>query len=776
MLAKLAQSRNRRSASTSAMLMSPSPTTADYDSSLQKISIQSTSSQTTCSTDSTTTNSSSNMSMQCYHNKDRSQKPWCQHFDDDIYNDLSKIEQCEVLKELNIIDRPTVASPVQYYAPLFTGDDIICTSHIYDDLVKRRKDINYQDDSSNLQPRDYAIKELLVTEENYVETLNELIQEYEKALPLQHDDKCNIFLNVHDLLNLHHEFLLQLREACTNLPGRTQRLAQLFINWQDRFLIYGEYCVRLQYAQAKLSHLRQTDPTFYRILSMCRRNSSSLGRFKLEDLLVVPFQRVLKYHLLLSNIHRYVVEDSVRSHQNKAILNKAIASMNDVNNYINEIKRDSDNLKLIEDIQQRICDYSQNCTDDLTEHGRILLNGRLKIKLHNQELKIRNVFLFEKAILICRGKGDKLVFKAIICLAQMRLEDNGVYDTGREKLYEFTIRDRDFLNISHKILCTSELEKSKWIGTLAKSLINLSSEYLSSSDHKHKFTYSNISHLGQRCSVCKRYLAGLLLQGFSCSLCLCHIHRDCIVSVPVCAAVIKPGCTKHTRPVMCSNNLAICGNLELPDLIQSTHKIDLNENQISSACTPKYKFQARCFSKTPNPIELRRSPSDKKRNCKPMNGQIHSSIGNYLRNSSDQRCVNFNKEQARLSTASNSDIEPIQFSKEIWYSNWSRKRAEKILKREDVPDNTFLVRPRESLQSNIRPGYSLSLKHSQLIYHIRIHCTDGKEPKYYLMDSLKFSTLQNLINYYTMNSLEDNFPPVRSPLVYPIHAVLRIYQ
>ncbi|CAF4694887.1 unnamed protein product, partial [Rotaria sp. Silwood1] len=59
--------------------------------------------------------------------------------------------------------------------------------------------------------------------------------------------------------------------------------------------------------------------------------------------------------------------------------------------------------------------------------------------------------------------------------------------------------------------------------------------------------------------------------------------------------------------------------------------------------------------------------------------------------------------------------------------------------------------------------------HNNEVYHIRIYTQeiDGSV-KHYLVDSLLFDSLQSLIQYYQIHSLEDRFPPVKSSLVHPI--------
>lgn len=644
----------------------------------------------------------------------------------------------------------------------------------YGDVLTKDQNAEFRKVES-LQPRDYAVRELLVTEETYVDTLNEL--EYEKVLSLQNnDERCNIFLDIHAILRLHAEFLETLREACVPLAGRSERLAHAFIQWQDRFLLYGDYCVKLQHAQAMLSHLRQTDPSFYRILSMCRRHASSLARFRLEDLIVVPFQRVLKYHLLLLNIMRY--EDNNRSHsqRRKEVLQSAINAMSDVNNYINEIKRDSDNLKIINDLQDRIVDFKSNCSDDLSEYGRLLFSGLLKVKMHNQELKSRSVFLLEKAVLVCRGKGTKLGFKAVICLSQMGLEDAvEAESTNSENPYWFLLRDLDLPNICHVFHASSQTDKSQWVASLAKALINLSPEYLCSDIHKHQFIYSSTTHLGERCAVCRQYLTGIILQAYRCCLCGSQVHRECIQAIPVCMAAAN--LTLSSKRKGARNRLSI--NIDLPDLIKSNRPQWSAGRNFKPDCSRLKRFQ---LMQTPQVrSSLESSGGDSYASTKDLNilatewkGRgIKLRACNCGQKADNYKCDGASRRWSMLSKSTSASEKENNYIDEVWFSDWSRKKAEAVLLREDVPDNSFLIRPRESNQTNTFNQYSMSLKHNKQVFHIKIH--SRKPTEYFLTESLKFQNLQRLVTYYTVNSLEDNFPPVQSPLMYPIHAVYKAF-
>jgi guanine nucleotide exchange factor VAV len=68
--------------------------------------------------------------------------------------------------------------------------------------------------------------------------------------------------------------------------------------------------------------------------------------------------------------------------------------MVDVAQYINEVKRDSDTLQIMADIQNSISDWDVPDNPKLREYGRLIKDGELRIKAHNdQKVKVRSVLL-----------------------------------------------------------------------------------------------------------------------------------------------------------------------------------------------------------------------------------------------------------------------------------------------------------------------------------------------------------------------------------------------
>ncbi|CAG2060360.1 unnamed protein product, partial [Timema podura] len=78
------------------------------------------------------------------------------------------------------------------------------------------------------------------------------------------------------------------------------------------------------------------------------------------------------------------------NHEDYRGLERAKEAMVDVAQYINEVKRDSDTLAIMSSIQDSISDLDMPENTELKDYGRLLKDGELKIKAHDdQKIKTR---------------------------------------------------------------------------------------------------------------------------------------------------------------------------------------------------------------------------------------------------------------------------------------------------------------------------------------------------------------------------------------------------
>uniref|UniRef100_A0A7N8X939 Rho guanine nucleotide exchange factor 25 n=1 Tax=Mastacembelus armatus TaxID=205130 RepID=A0A7N8X939_9TELE len=146
----------------------------------------------------------------------------------------------------------------------------------------------------------YVLTELIETEKLYVEDLGLIVQGYMATMASQgvpEDMKGKdriVFGNIHQIYDWHKDYFLGELEKCVGDPDS---LAQLFIKHERRLHMYVVYCQN----KPKSEHIvSEYIDTYFEDLRQ------QLGhRLQLNDLLIKPVQRIMKYQLLLKDFLKY---------------------------------------------------------------------------------------------------------------------------------------------------------------------------------------------------------------------------------------------------------------------------------------------------------------------------------------------------------------------------------------------------------------------------------------------------------------------------------------
>ncbi|KAK7505039.1 hypothetical protein BaRGS_00003609, partial [Batillaria attramentaria] len=379
------------------------------------------------------------------------------HYDDDdedIYGNLQ-----ELAIENDLEDQEDI------YDTVYQEDD----EKIYDDLCyrpssKRQSMAPHQEPKTK---RDHCIKELIDTEKNYVDVLQMIVTHFIKPLRgiIPSTEFDVIFAHIEPLLEVHKVFSAELTKAVST--GKP-RLADVFINSKTKLLLYGDFCSNLPHAQAHIDELCQNDSVRGKIQE-CERKANE-GKFRLRDLLHVPMQRVLKYHLLM----RELIKNTDRSHDERQELEMALEAMQDLSLYVNEVKRDHEALQLIEEIQDSINDLKMPANTSLKDYGRFQKDGELKVLSHmDSRVRNRHIFLFDKVMLMCKARGETYSFKDAIVLGEYKTDDSaGPNDKKGEKWnYPFIMVKHD-KRMAFTFFAKTEDQRQKWIEAIALALDN----------------------------------------------------------------------------------------------------------------------------------------------------------------------------------------------------------------------------------------------------------------------------------------------------------------
>uniref|UniRef100_A0A8C6XZD5 DH domain-containing protein n=1 Tax=Naja naja TaxID=35670 RepID=A0A8C6XZD5_NAJNA len=256
----------------------------------------------------------------------------------------------------------------------------------------------------------FVLRELIETEKMYVEDLGQIVEGYmvtmnTRGIPegMKGKDKI-IFGNIHQIYDWHKDYLLKQLEKCLEDPDL---LAELFIKHERRLHMYVVYCQN----KPKSEHIvSEFIDTYFEELKQ------ELGhRLQLNDLLIKPVQRIMKYQLLLKDFLKYYSKAGKDTEQ----LEKAV----DVMCFVPKRCNDMMNVGRLQGFEGKLTSQGkllqQNTFWVIEQAGGILARARE-----------RRIFLFEQIVILSetleRRRGPyaapTYAFKSSIKVSSLGLE------------------------------------------------------------------------------------------------------------------------------------------------------------------------------------------------------------------------------------------------------------------------------------------------------------------------------------------------------------------
>nr|XP_061802702.1 rho guanine nucleotide exchange factor 25-like [Nerophis lumbriciformis] len=307
---------------------------------------------------------------------------------------------------------------------------------------------------SALEKSLYVLKELIDTEKHYVADLGLIVEGYmatmnSKGIPedMKGKDKI-VFGNIHQIFDWHKDYFLGELEKCVVEP---ERLGQLFIKHERRLHMYVVYCqnkpksehIVSEYIESYFEELRQ-----------------QLGhRLQLNDLLIKPVQRIMKYQLLLKDFLKYYTKAGMDTEE----LEKAVEVMCFVPKRCNDMM----NVGRLQGFEGKI-----------TAQGKLLQQDTFTVTEQDSSFlsraKERRVFLFEQLVIfsepIDRKKGFSLpgyIFKSSIKVSCLGVEPAVEGDDAR---FVLTSRNPDGSVVRFQLLASSAETCRAWVDDVVQIL------------------------------------------------------------------------------------------------------------------------------------------------------------------------------------------------------------------------------------------------------------------------------------------------------------------
>ncbi|VVC37418.1 Hypothetical protein CINCED_3A016938 [Cinara cedri] len=214
--------------------------------------------------------------------------------------------------------------------------------------------------------------------------------EYWKHRQILSKELCNkLFGNITEIYEFSKIFLNELELANNSVS----QIARCFLNNHLRFIVYSTYCIHFQDSSVVLSEIMHSRPT----VNIVRQRQKELGhRLPLSSYLVLPIQRILRYHLLLKKLAAYTSEDEA----DHALVTKAYNKMVLLAKIIDETKNKYEKggrVKMMRSIINQWKNKSNvklpnNCFE-LHAEGDLMIAGTKK-KLH--VILLNNMLLIAK--------------------------------------------------------------------------------------------------------------------------------------------------------------------------------------------------------------------------------------------------------------------------------------------------------------------------------------------------------------------------------------------
>ncbi|XP_040215831.1 guanine nucleotide exchange factor VAV3 isoform X2 [Rana temporaria] len=607
-----------------------------------------------------------------------------------------------------------------YYDCVYREDE---GDEVYEDLMKVEVAMPNRTAESDI--RSCCLLEIKQTEEKYSETLESIekffMEPLKKFLPTT--DLQQIFINIPELVKVHRSLMLEVTDSITH--KNSQNLYSIFLAYKERLLIYGEYCSQVELAISILDNICKTREDVKLKLEECSKRANN-GKFTLRDLLVVPMQRVLKYHLLLQELVKHTTDDTEKNN-----LRLSLDAMKDLAQYVNEVKRDTETMREIEQYQHSI----ENLNQPLIQYGRPKVDCEIKFSTLDKRTKQdRYIFLFDLAVIVCKRRGDNYEMKDIIDLQKYKVTNNPTTDKENRKWsYGFYLTHIQGQN-GFEFYCKTRDLKKRLLEQFAMALSNIRPDNALENNHDFKMhTFDRVTS----CKVCQMLLRGTFFQGYLCSKCRTGAHKECLGRVETCGRA-DCGTLKHGK----ENGPR--RTIRHPDSGLPKLQVIRNYNGHPS---PPISDGPSLAIHVGDTIELLRADA-------------HSLFWQG-RNIATGELGFFPSDVVKPSPCP--VPKPVDYSGQPWYAGaMERLQAEsELMNRENC---TYLIRHRTKESGE----YAISIKYNNEVKHIKILTRDGF---FRIAENRKFKSLMELVEYYKHQSLREGFRSLDTALLLPYKAV-----
>lgn len=539
--------------------------------------------------------------------------------------------------------------------------------------------------------------------------------------------KSMVFFQLDDLIQLHSDVLFGLKR------NKKADIGAVFCEYADRMSkIYGMYCVNLPVAMETLAHLEAANATLKKELAQCQLKGKP-STFPLSSHLVIPFQRFLKYHLLLKEILKNTPSD----YADRGSISEACDLMLLISQEVNERKReheegeriarvDEEDVRIINNVGQTIKNYQLPHGAQLSDFGRLRKAG--DVTAYSEAGKVADyAFLFDMVIVLCHRPKflqHRFRFREAARMKDFFLEplpDNA----GSDGVFSVRLfRRADARRAPLTLITKTVQERDAWFNALITAMDAVSPSENSTLVIPHVLQMTTFLDGPAECQQCGKPLLGKFFQGYRCMRCQAVLHKACIAH----CACIEIGSSNGSGVGVGSAVAGVGGS--------GGGVGGSSLKRVESVALPTVVNES-----------LERS-----------NSTLSLGTTNSMDGNSDSR-----RNSARFASSSSSQVQEMQIQLQMemenapveqqpWYAGpLSGKVATDRL--ENLPIGTFLVRQRAN------GLYALMLKTPEVpkgVKAMAIYRDEGSG-EYFFSGARRFDSIQRLVAYYRTRDLTENF-------------------
>lgn len=289
------------------------------------------------------------------------------------------------------------------------------------------------------QMRANVINEIMSTERHYIKHLKDICEGYLKQCRKRRDMFSDeqlkvIFGNIEDIYRFQMGFVRDLEKQYNNEEPHLSEIGPCFLEHQDGFWIYSEYCNNHLDACMELSKLMK-DGRYQHFFEACRLLQQMID-IAIDGFLLTPVQKICKYPLQLAELLKYTAQD----HSDYRYVAAALAVMRNVTQQINERKRRLENIDKIAQWQASVLDWEGD--DILDRSSELIYTGEMQwIYQPYGRQQQRVFFLFDHQLVLCKKdliRRDILYYKGRLDMDKYEVIE---VDDGRDEDFNVSVKN-----------------------------------------------------------------------------------------------------------------------------------------------------------------------------------------------------------------------------------------------------------------------------------------------------------------------------------------------